>query len=140
VSAFDNKGFAPPSPLAHLQIHVDAPAEVRAGETLRYTVTLTNPTPRDIPLSECPNYREMILFSPREAKGLFQLNCASLHGSIGAGTSVRFAMVLSVPTGFMDRKPKPTPVTGFLPATLDWTFLPAGFGPVADVPIRVVSR
>jgi hypothetical protein len=83
---------SPPAPrYAALTSVIEAPDTVRAGDTLQYTVVLTNPGPDPVRLDPCPVYQELFY------KGLetYLLNCSP--GTIGAGTSVRFAMRVQVP-------------------------------------------
>lgn len=46
----------PPPPI--FSARIDAPKQIRAGETLDYLVTLTNVSTRVIPLDPCPNYAQ----------------------------------------------------------------------------------
>lgn len=41
-----------------LQVSIDQPASVRTGETMRYTVTLSNPTDIAVSLTPCPSYTQ----------------------------------------------------------------------------------
>ncbi len=72
---------------------IEAPASVRAGDTLDYVVVLTNQTGADVPLDPCPNYIEGL--SAVKAAGTYGLNCAV--PAISAGGGVRFAMRLAIP-------------------------------------------
>ena len=97
VSSF--QGFPPPPPpVPHrLVATISAPAQVRAGERLRYTVTLRNITGQPVTFgSVCPSYFESggrgnQLF----AKEGYALNCHPVR-AIPAGGTVTFAMELAV--------------------------------------------
>ncbi|MBV1851791.1 DUF4232 domain-containing protein [Catellatospora tritici] len=75
----------------HLTARVTAPARVKAGANLDYTVTLTNPGRTDVVLDPCPAYQETL----SEVLEIYLLNCAP--GTIPAGGSIRFAMRLTIP-------------------------------------------
>jgi hypothetical protein len=75
---------------------------VTAGTSLRYVVTLTNPTGADIGLDPCPGYIEE-RFSPGTAADkalnegtIYHLNCRT-RAVIPAGQSLRFEMRADVP-------------------------------------------
>jgi hypothetical protein len=97
VSPF--QGFQPPPPpVAHrLVATMSAPVQVRAGERLRYTITLRNITGEPVTFgSVCPSYFE----SGRKADQLlakagYALNCHPV-GAIPTGGTVTFAMELAV--------------------------------------------
>jgi hypothetical protein len=75
-----------------------SPPSARAGEILRFTVSLSNPAAkREIALRPCPAYTEGIYASGTADDRSWRLNCASL-GHIPAGGHVRFAMELAIPT------------------------------------------
>lgn len=84
----------PPDPLAKLEAQMSLPAEIRAGDTLRYVVALINPTDDAIGLRECPGYTES--GGPPSTKASYSLNCAAV-GSLAAGETVRFAMEFEIP-------------------------------------------
>jgi hypothetical protein len=75
-----------------------APASAAAGATLEYTVTLTNPTSRAVPLTPCPAYTQSLV-APRSGGGAgralvggrYLLNCAAVR-SLAPGASATFAM------------------------------------------------
>jgi len=81
-----------PPPVPHrLVATIAAPAQVRAGERLRYTVSLRNITAEPVTFgSVCPSYVESGL-----AKEIYALNCHPV-GAIPAGGTVVFAMELAV--------------------------------------------
>lgn len=88
-----------PLPVVTLKL----PSSVRAGETLVYEVTLTNPTlvPIDL-VANCPNYGEVLFRDPIgnppvAIKPMFQLNCKPA-GTIRPSKSLTFEMRLAVPT------------------------------------------
>ena len=89
----------PPSPLEGLTATIGLPPTAVAGQPLRYTVTLTNPTDRPISLRDCPNYQQAVLLRNHgKAAERHLLNCAPV-GAIGPGQRVGFAMVLDLPAG-----------------------------------------
>jgi hypothetical protein len=79
------------------------PPSVRAGDSLMYTVTITNITASSVVFSDpCPAYREdlfpvasLATVSPL-GKHRYLLNCRSA-GTIDSRAGVTFAMVLDVP-------------------------------------------
>jgi hypothetical protein len=89
----------PPSPLEGLTATIGLPPAAVAGRSLRYTVTLANPTDRPISLRECPNYQQAVLLRDGgKAVERHLLNCGPV-GAIGPGQRVTFAMVLDLPAG-----------------------------------------
>ena len=96
------------TPAAQLEARLArVPGKVAPGDTLAYTVTLTNPTARRIGLQQCPSYQEGIKGQPSSVHS-YQLNCDGAH-SIGPHRSLTFAMQLPLP----DRAERG-------PAVLDW--------------------
>lgn len=83
--------------LRELTASLSAPESVARGETLRYTVTLTNPTSAPIQLAPCPAYTQSLNSEGRSQDSSFTLNCAGAAGVIPAGSSVSFAMEAAVP-------------------------------------------
>jgi len=93
---------APPEPPVPAPAIV-APTRVKAGEQLKYTVNLTNPTKLAIDLRQhCPNYEEELFADivhgspPLGGKHFYALNCKPA-GVLEPGKSMSFAMVLQVP-------------------------------------------
>lgn len=80
-------------PRAELVASLQVPASVRAGDVLRYTVVLTNPTEMDVALEPCPNLLQT--FGATVKQG-WSLNCGDAHPVL-AGGSEAFAMELRVP-------------------------------------------
>jgi hypothetical protein len=76
---------------------ITAPESVARGETLRYTVTLTNPTNAAIKLAPCPSYTQSLHTEGRTQNSTYMLNCAGAAGQIPARSSVSFAMEAVVP-------------------------------------------
>jgi hypothetical protein len=76
---------------------ITAPESVARGETLRYTVTLTNPTNAAINLAPCPSYTQSLYTEGRTQSSTYMLNCAGAAGQIPAKSSVSFAMEAVVP-------------------------------------------
>jgi hypothetical protein len=90
----------PPKPgsIDTLRVIVSLPATARAGTTLRYLVTLTNPTDTSVRLDPCPSYTEAVAASiPRLLHPAFFLTCDAV-GSIAPGGRVRYEMRLRLPT------------------------------------------
>ena len=88
-----------PPPVPHrLVATLDVPAQVRAGDHLRYTVTLRNITSTPVTFgAKCPGYVEGgWKGDPRLGEQSYGLNCRPV-GAIPAGGSVTFAMELAVP-------------------------------------------
>jgi len=86
-------------PASPLTVQMTAPATARAGTTLVYTVTLSNPTTTDVALSPCPTYTEFV--GTGSTKWLatvlyYGLNCDSTP-AIPAGGSATFEMHLALP-------------------------------------------
>jgi hypothetical protein len=78
------------------------PEQVRAGTTIDYTVTLTNPTDKAVPLTPCPTYEEAvnIVGAHGVVNGhdlIYRLNCAG-HTSLAPSQALTFAMRIPAPT------------------------------------------
>lgn len=88
----------PAQGLDALQVSIDAPASVRAGDILAFTVRLTNPTPAAVSLMPCPSYRVLIATGgPDYVDRLLLVNCAAADSMIPARGSVTFAMRVDLP-------------------------------------------
>jgi len=89
---------AAPPPWSVLTTSVQAPSVAVAGVTLRYFVTVRNPTDQPVPLDPCPAYVQR-LFSGNAtlADGRFLLNCPAAP-TIPAGGSVTFEMLVDIPS------------------------------------------
>ncbi len=96
TSASSFPPICPPGAAGTLQARLQLPAGVRAGTTLRYTVTLTNPTKTAVVLHPCPGYTEGLYASGLVVRRSFALNCRPVH-AIAAHGHVRYAMRLAVP-------------------------------------------
>ena len=88
----------PPSPLTAT---MDAPPTVRAGDLLRYTVTLANPTDTPVSFDPCPTYTESVATFGGPGKTTFtqlryRLDCSTVQ-SIAPRSAVTYAMQLAVP-------------------------------------------
>ena len=94
------------SPFDGLHVTLDAPANVRAGDVLRYDVVMTSPSfEQSLDSSTCPVYTETLGTATRQ----FLLNCTSGNGVvIGIGESVRFHVELPIPA---DAAPGATTLT-----------------------------
>jgi hypothetical protein len=87
------------TPFDEVGVEVRAPASVRAGTLLRFTVVLTAPPDRDVPLVPCPDYRISL-----GTTFTYGLNCSAVpyrDGSarpyLPAGVPVAFAMQIAAP-------------------------------------------
>ena len=87
---------ARPGSAGTLHARLRLPAVVRAGTTLSYTVTLSNPTRRTVVLRPCPGYTEGLYVSGLVVRHSFALDCDSVH-AIPAHGQVSYAMQLVVP-------------------------------------------
>jgi hypothetical protein len=102
VSQFGVPADAVPAvnpPLSPLTAEIIAPATVVAGTTLRYTVTLANPSSTDVSFSPCPAYQEFVGSGSTTWFATvrnYQLNCAATT-AIVAASSVTFEMELALP-------------------------------------------
>jgi hypothetical protein len=78
-----------------LQVTLDAPATVRAGDVLHYDVVMAAPTSeQSLDSRTCPVYTETL----GTASGQFLLNCTSGNGVVvGVGETVRFHVELAIP-------------------------------------------
>lgn len=89
-------GLAPtqpaPGPLTPLDVQLQVPSSVRAGTTLQFSVTITNPTRAAIKLSPCPSYEVGISSAPTVA---YELNCST--SVILPGQTLSYDMQYSVP-------------------------------------------
>jgi hypothetical protein len=75
-------------------ISISAPATVRHGSVLHYTVTVANQGDRTYQLSPCPDYFQFI--GGKLVRTTFALNCGPV-GAVSAGTSTTFAMEMEIP-------------------------------------------
>lgn len=88
-----------PDYLSGLRVALALPARIAAGQVLRFTVTITNPTRTAVRLSRCPSYELGLSVAPAKA---YKLNCSAAR-VIGAGQSrtyeMRFAIPADAPAG-----------------------------------------
>jgi len=70
---------------------------VSAGQTLRYIVTLRNPTAVAVRLEPCPSYTEFVV-PQRVFTATYYLNCSAVR-VIAPGQRVRFRMQQRIPRG-----------------------------------------
>jgi len=82
-------------PLSALKATLQLPATAEAGSGLNYVVALHNPATHALDLNPCPGYVEAAT-TPTPTKLSYQLNCGPV-GTIAAGETVRFAMLLLLP-------------------------------------------
>jgi hypothetical protein len=80
-----------------LTVGAAMPAEARAGTTLRFVVTLANPTAGAVRLVTCPRYNEGIYTISGRVSRWYSLNCEGVR-SIAAHARVSYAMALPIPT------------------------------------------
>ena len=80
-------------PESDLVASLQVPESVEAGSTLRYVVTLSNPTDHDVALSPCPSFVEVLA-----TKEDHRLNCAAAH-PVAAHGEESFAMELPIAPG-----------------------------------------
>jgi hypothetical protein len=81
----------------HDGVVLNAPQQIRRGETASYSITLTNTSLNSLALvaDDCPLYQESL---GRTASSTLLLNCGGSPGMlIAPGTSVQFDMRLAVP-------------------------------------------
>jgi hypothetical protein len=79
-----------------LTVSVAMPAAVRAGTTLRFVVTLANPTTMTVRLTPCPGYNEEIYTVGGRVSRWYWLNCGAVRSFPPHGR-VRYAMMLPIP-------------------------------------------
>jgi len=94
-----------------LRVSLHLPPSARSGATLRYLVTLTNPTRTPVRLDPCPSYTQAIYAAsipskrhPRKGvpsrqvarSAAFYLNCDAVH-AISPGQQVTYQMRFAVP-------------------------------------------
>jgi hypothetical protein len=80
-----------------LMIRVSVPATVEAGTTLRYAVTLSNPTKSAIRIDPCPAYIETATGVGVHVLKTYALDCDRVR-EIPASRQVRYEMRLPIPT------------------------------------------
>jgi hypothetical protein len=98
-------------------VSIDAPREVRRGDVLTYTITVTNPSDQTLRLDPCPPYTQRL----GDRASTYLLNCSS--SSIAPHKSMRFQMKFPVPADS---------IVG--PTTLSWmAVLADGTVAVADL-------
>jgi hypothetical protein len=88
---------APHDPLSDLQVSLETPATVSAGDTLIYVADLSNPTDQPISLDRCPGYVETARPMSTPVKEVYALNCDSV-AVIAARQTVRFEMRMRIPS------------------------------------------
>jgi hypothetical protein len=76
---------------------VNAPIIARRGETLRYTVTLSNPTGSEASLAPCPSYTQSLYSEGKVASNTMRLNCSAAGNKIAAQASATFEIQLPIP-------------------------------------------
>jgi Protein of unknown function (DUF4232) len=124
----------PMPPANAFAYRIALPPSVHAGETLSYTVTLTNITAATVTFpNPCPAYHEDLYADSRLGgaplgKHRYVLNCRPA-GSLAASASVTFAMLLDVPA---------TASSGSY--TLLWAPEWGGVDDVQRVPITIVGK
>jgi Protein of unknown function (DUF4232) len=79
-----------------LRASVQLPRTARAGTTLRYVITLTNPAAQTVALAPCPAYTEWLGNEGGGVERSFALNCDSVQ-TIPRHAHVDYEMELDVP-------------------------------------------
>jgi hypothetical protein len=87
------------SPLEQLSGAVTVAETSAAGDTLRYTVTLSNPGKAAVALSPCPAYTQSLFADGVAASSTWRLNCGASGNQIAPGASVSYQMQLAIPAG-----------------------------------------
>ena len=80
--------------LSQLSGVVATPDTVNRGDTLRYTVTLSNPTDAPVSLAACPAYTQSFYADGKIVSNTLRLNCAATGAQIAAKSSVTYEMQL----------------------------------------------
>ncbi len=75
---------------------IDAPPSVRAGDTLEYTVTLTNKGEHPVQFDTCPTYWQLFEVGQHDVSGVWRLNCSEVP-VLEPNQPARFAMRLPIP-------------------------------------------
>ena len=95
VSAFSSPTVvSPPNQTPDLTVAYNVPSSVVAGQTLTYSITLTNVSGRTISFGTCPGYTEALKQAQVAAR--YVLNCGPV-GSLQTGVGVTFAMEFPIP-------------------------------------------
>jgi hypothetical protein len=93
VATQPQPNYAERSPLS---VSIKLPDHVRAGQTLRYQVVLTNASASPFRFHDCPIYNEDASRVGSKNVASYQLNCSGV-GWLAPDASVTFAMVLDIP-------------------------------------------
>lgn len=122
---------APPGTPQSLQATVNVVASTNSVTTLRYVVSLFNPTRRTVTWRTCPNYTESIITTPltfpsQTLSRTYQLNC---HAAFDVRPGRTETFVMEFPIGRVDRSSE---------AKFSWQ-LDTGFGPYAGRAVRVFA-
>lgn len=92
---------APTGPYTSARATITAPKTVTAGQTLNYTVTLTNTGRATLTFTDCPSYQQFATGRSTnghraETETLNTLNCSPAH-PLKQGASTTFAMRIAIP-------------------------------------------
>jgi hypothetical protein len=117
---------AKPGTPGTLQATARMPATARAGATLRYVVTLANPSGVNVVLSSCPAYTQYVGNEGGGAESSFALNCSAID-EIPANGRVEYEMKLEVPAKLLSG-----------PAKVAW-HLNTPTGPYTGGVVRIVG-
>jgi hypothetical protein len=106
-SGLSHQLMVPRGSLYSLVQSFSVPSRVRSGQSLDYTVTLTNPSATAVSLAPCPSYQQSLidvleLPDKQGATSTGQLNCAAAPASVPPHTSIIFQLRLDttgVPVG-----------------------------------------
>jgi hypothetical protein len=121
-----------PGTPATLTATLSSPASEQSGSTLKYSVTLRNPTKKIVKWTHCPNFTETLQTTPyyeSRSKALtktFELNCSGAV-NVRPGHAVHFATQLAVHK-----------VARSSDASLSWQ-LDTGAGPFARSDLKIFA-
>ena len=96
----DEQPQATPGTAETLEAKARLPATARAGGTLRYVITLTNPNGVSVVFTPCPGYTQYIGNEGGGGQGSFALNCAAVK-EIPPHGHIAYEMRLEVPSGLV---------------------------------------
>ena len=138
LSAWAFQAVAAPQPASEplpAAVVLSAPVTATAGDTIMFTVDLTNRGATPASLTTCPSYTEDLIVAGRALKPpaarTYLLNCDAIGARIAPGASIALAMRYPIPP---DTQPGPV--------VLAWSLDPGGpFEPTsasANAPLTIV--
>ncbi|HYW29084.1 MAG TPA: DUF4232 domain-containing protein [Gaiellales bacterium] len=80
----------------HVRLSLRKLERIATGRTLRYVVTLHNPTQATVTLDPCPSYTEALYLEGPPVIRHYRLNCDTVR-RIAPGREVRYEMRLAIP-------------------------------------------